>query len=87
MKSYIKAEYKYAPPKVGQLRTVNKFAWLPEKIITHQEKDAEGTELVNYYWIWLEIYKEDQVYESYKQISVYKMSYTKQKWFCIKKYQ
>lgn len=86
MKSYLKAKRIYAPPKIGQTRVINKFAWLPEKIITLKEKDEKG-ELINYYWIWLEGYKEDQVYNSYKQPTLHKMSYTRHKWFCVKKYQ
>jgi len=57
MRTYIKA--KFGPPKLGEKRTIEKFAWLPKKIITY-DGEHQNRKLINYYWIWFERYKEEQ---------------------------
>jgi len=59
MRSYIKAQWE--PPTEGDFRIVDKFAWWPKKIITFKGQ-SNNRELTNYYWMWLEHYKEEQEY-------------------------
>jgi hypothetical protein len=61
MRTYIKA--KYGPPKIGEKRTIEKFAWFPKKVITFKG-EHQNRELINYYWMWLEKYKAEQEYIS-----------------------
>lgn len=62
VRSNIKSEF--GPPKEGDKRTIDKFAWLPVKI-TIYKGELEGREHFNYYWLWLEKYKIDQEYGEY----------------------
>jgi len=85
MRTYIKA--KYGPPKVGEKRTAIKFAWLPKKIITFQG-ESDGKNLTNYYWIWLEEYKEDQEYIIGHVLSTHEdWGYDYFAWDLLKRYQ
>ena len=82
MRSEIKV--KYGKPKVGQKRTVIKFAWVPTRIITFV---ADEVKIEHYYWIWLENYKEDQEYMKYLEPHVHGGCYANYRWTNIKRYQ
>lgn len=50
-----------AKPKLGDTRTVKKFAWLPIKVCLNRN-DSEPT-----HWIWMQKYKQWQIYQRWEE--------------------